>query len=129
MLTKHIEEASWNYTRMLCAILNIYWKQHPQNSSCMATWFPSYKTIPIRWTRRMILLEKQEQNHEQHFLMDPYTQICQCWPTSMNLSQLCTDSGCSLEDLLGMMNDRDKSWEGVKELCALSTTWLSSCLS
>ena len=40
--------------------------------------------------------------------MDSYTWLCQCWPISKNLQQICADTGCSLEDLLGPMVDRDR---------------------
>ena len=41
------------------------------------------------------------------------------------LQQLCTDTGCSLEDLPEVIEDRDE-WqerERVREICAWSTTW------
>ena len=37
--------------------------------------------------------------------------------TSKDLNRLCADNGCSLEDLLKWMNDRDGSEERVRELC------------
>ena len=44
MLTKHMEKKlDSNYTRMLRAILNKTWRQHPQNSNCTATYHPSRK--------------------------------------------------------------------------------------
>ena len=44
MLTKHMEKKlDGNYTRMLWAILNKSWRQHPQSSSCMVTYHPSRK--------------------------------------------------------------------------------------
>ena len=43
-LTKRMEKKlDGNYTRMLQAILNKSWRQHPQNSSCTATYHPSRK--------------------------------------------------------------------------------------
>ena len=43
-LTKHMEKKlDGNYTRMLLAILNKSWRQHPQRSSCTATYHPSRK--------------------------------------------------------------------------------------
>ena len=44
-------------------------------------------------------------------------------PTRTYIRQLCADTGCSLEDLLGAMDDRDRWWERVREICAGSTTW------
>ena len=38
------------------------------------------------------------------------------------LHQLCASTGCSLEDLLGAMDDRVRWRERVREMCAASTT-------
>ena len=54
--------------------------------------------------------------------------ICQCWPTSKNFNQLCVDTGCSLEDLSVMMDDREECRERggerkrVREIHADSAT-------
>ena len=40
--------------------------------------------------------------------MDPYTGMCQCWPTGNDFDQFCTGSRCNLEDLPQAMDDRDK---------------------
>ena len=45
------------------------------------------------------------------------------WPARTYIQQLCTDTGCSLEDLLGAMDDRDKWQERVSEIHAGSATW------
>ena len=38
-----------------------------------------------------------------------------------HLQELCRDKGCSLEDLLNVMDDKDK-WRGrVREICAYGT--------
>ena len=43
-LTKRMEKKlDGNYTRMLRAILNKSWRQHPKSTSCTATYFPSRK--------------------------------------------------------------------------------------
>ena len=41
-------------------------------------------------------------------------------PAKTYVHQLSADLACSLEDLLGVMNDREK--ERVKEICAVSPT-------
>ena len=44
ILIKHIEKKlERNCIRMLRAILNKSWKQHPTNNSCTATYLPSLK--------------------------------------------------------------------------------------
>ena len=37
-----------NYRRMLRTILNKYWKHHPKNSSCTATYLPSHSSFFLR---------------------------------------------------------------------------------
>ena len=37
--------------------------------------------------------------------------------------QLCVNTGCNLEYLSGVMDDRDGWWERVREICAGSVTW------
>ena len=50
------------------------------------------------------------------------------WPsksrsTSLNIHQLCEDTGCSPEDLPEAMNDREKWRERVRDIRASGTTW------
>ena len=42
-----------NYTRMLCAVLNKSWKQHPSKQYLYSHLPPISKTIQIRWTRHV----------------------------------------------------------------------------
>ena len=44
-------------------------------------------------------------------------------PARTYLQQLCADTGYSLEDLLGAMDDRAEWWERVREICTGSATW------
>ena len=44
-------------------------------------------------------------------------------PTKTYLQQLCTYTGCSLEDLLDAMDDKDEWWERFNKICASSATW------
>ena len=63
------------------------------------------------------LLEEQIWTHKQCSSMDPYTWMCQYWPTSKNLHQLCMDTRCSLKDLLGVMDDKDRQKESLGNPC------------
>ena len=45
------------------------------------------------------------------------------WPARTYLQQLCTDIGCSLEDLLEVMDDREECRERAKEIHASGTSW------
>ena len=52
MLTKRMEEKlDSNYTRMLQAILNKSWRQHPTKYQLYSHLPPIMKTIQVRWTR------------------------------------------------------------------------------
>ena len=45
------------------------------------------------------------------------------WPDRIYLKELCTDIGCSLEDLPGVMDDRNECWERVREIPACGWWW------
>ena len=52
MLTKRLEKKlDGNYTRMLRAILNKSWRQHPTRHQLYGHLPPIMKTIQVRWTR------------------------------------------------------------------------------
>ena len=52
MLTKWLEKKlDGNYTRMLLAILNKSWRQHPTKHQLYGHLPPIMKTIQVRWTR------------------------------------------------------------------------------
>ena len=52
MLTKQLEKLDGNYTRMLRAILNKSWRQHPTRHQLYRHLSPITKTIQARQTRR-----------------------------------------------------------------------------
>ena len=45
-------------------------------------------------------------------------------PAGINIQHLCADTGCSLENLLGAMDDREKWREKVMDINAGCVTWL-----
>ena len=55
-LTKRLEKKlDGNYTRMLRAILNKSWRQHPTKHQLYGHLPPITKTIQVRWTRHVLL--------------------------------------------------------------------------
>ena len=52
-----------------------------------------------------------------------YSQAKAGRPARIYIQQLCEDTGCSPEDLPEVMNNREKWWERVRDICASSTTW------
>ena len=44
-------------------------------------------------------------------------------PTRTYIQQLCEDTGCNPEDLPEAMNDREKWWTTVSDICVGGSTW------
>ena len=126
-LTKWMEKnLDRNYTRMLRAIWNKTWRQHPTKQQLYGYLPPITKTIKVKRTR-----------HAGHWWRskDELINDILLWTPSYGgakagrsvrtyIPQLCADTGCSLEDHLpGAMDDRDGWRERVREIRAGSTTW------
>ena len=72
-LTKRLEKKlDCNYTRMLRAILNNSWRQHPTRHQLYGHLPPITKTIQVRRTRHAGLLEKHGRAHKWYTPMDPH---------------------------------------------------------
>ena len=85
-----------------------YIEKNPGSSTHKTTYLPSQKTIQVRRTKTCgTLLEKQGQTHKWRSSMNFYTRT--------DLRQLGVDTGYSLEDLPGAMDDRDEWSERERE--------------
>ena len=87
-LTKWLEKKlDGNYTRMLQAILNKTWQQHPTRHQLYGHLSPIMKTIQISWTRHWTrtLLEKQGRAHKWCTPMDPHIWPGKSRTTSLNI--------------------------------------------
>ena len=86
-LTKRLEKKlDGNYTRVLRAILNKSWRQHPTRHQLYGHQPPITKTIQVRWTRHAgHCWEKQGRTHKRCTLMDPHTWPCKSRTTSSNI--------------------------------------------
>ena len=99
-----------NYTRVLRAILNKSWRQHPTKHQLYGHLPPTTKTILLRRTRHA--------GHCWRSRNELISDILQWTPTygrakagrqtRTYIQQLCEDSGCSPEDLSEAMNDREE---------------------
>ena len=126
VMTKHIQKKlDSNCTRMLQAILNKSWKQHPTKQQLYSHLPPISQTIQIRQTRHVgHCWRSKDKLFSDIFLWTPlHIHASVDRPTRTYLQQLWTDTGCSLEDLPGVMDDRDEWRERVMEIHASSTTW------
>ena len=120
-LTKRLEKKlDSNYTRMLWAILNKSWWQHPTRHLP-----PITKTIQVRWTRHAgHCWRSRDKLISDVLLWTPtYGQAKAGRPARTCIQQLYEDMGCSFEDLPEAMNDREKWRERVGDICAGGISW------
>ena len=105
MLTKCFEEKlDGNYTRMLQAILNKSWRQHPSKQQLYEHWPPIRKTIKIRWTRHAGHSWRSRNKLINDVLLRTPSHGR---PAQTYIQQLCGDTGYSPEDLPEAMDDRE----------------------
>ena len=133
MRTKRLEKKlDSNYTRMLQAILNKSWRQHPTKHQLYGHLPPSTKTLQVRWTRHVgHYWRSRDKLISDVLLWTPtYGRAKAGWSARTYIQQLCEDMGCSSEDLPEVMNDKEKWWERVRDIHAGGTTrwWWWLCL-
>ena len=125
-LTKRLEKKlDGNYTRILRAILNKSWRQHPTRHQLYDHLPPITKTIQVRRTRHA--------GHGWRSRDELISDVLQWTPTygrekagrpaRTYIQQLCEDTGCSPEDLPQAMNDWEKWRERIRNNRASGTTW------
>ena len=114
-----------NYTRMLRAILNKSWWQHPTRHQLYDHLPPITKTIQVRWTRHAgHCWRSRDKLMSDVLLWTPtHGQAKAGRPAWTYIQQLCEDTGSSPEDLPEAMNDRENWRERVRDIRATSTTW------
>ena len=125
-LTRWLEKKlDSNYTRMLRAILNKSWQQHPTWHELYGHLPPIMKTIQVRWTRHAgHCWRSRDELRSDVLLWTPtYGQAKAGRPARTYIQQLCEDTGCSPEDLPKAMNNRAKWRERVRDIRARGTIW------
>ena len=124
-LTKWLEKKlDGNYTRMLRAILNKSWRQHPTRHQLYGHLPPITKTIQVRRTRHAGHWRSRDKIINDVILWTPtYGQAKAGRPARTYIQQLCEDTGCSPEDLPEAMNNREKWREMVRDIHAGGMTW------
>ena len=125
-LTKRLEKKlDGNYTRMLRAILNKSWWQHPTRHQLYGHLPPITKTIQVRRTRHAgHCWRSRDKLISDVLLWTPtYGRAKAGWPARTYIQQLCEDTECSPEDLPKAMNDREKWRERVRDIHANGMTW------
>ena len=125
-LTKRLEKkVNCNYTRILRAILNKPWWQHPTRNQLYGHLPPITKTILVRRTRHAgHFWRSRDELISDVLLMTPmYGRAKVGRPARTYIQQLYEGMGCSPEDLPEAMNDREKWRERVKDIRACGTRW------
>ena len=124
-LTKRLEKKlDGNYTRMLRAILNKSWRQHPTRHQLYGHLPPITKTIQVRRTRHAghCWRSRNELISDVLLWTPTHGRAKAGRPARTYIQQLCEDTECFPEDLPRAMNDREKWRERVRDIRATSTT-------
>ena len=120
-LTKRLEKKlDGNYTRMLRAILNKSWRQHPTRHQLYGHLPPIMKTIQVRRTRHA---GHWWRSKDELIWTPAYGRAKAGRPARTYIQQLCEDMGCSPEDLIEAMSDTEKWRERVRDIRTSGTTW------
>ena len=125
-LTKRLEKKlDGNYTRMLRAILNKSWRQHPTKHQLYGHLPPITKTIKVRRTRHAGHYWGSRDEVISYVLRwnPTYSREKAGRPARTYIQQLCEDTGSSPEDLAEAMNDRERWRETVRDIRAGGMTW------
>ena len=113
-----------NYKRMLRAILNKSWKQHPTKQKLYGHLPLITKTIQVRRTRHAGPCWKSTDEIISDVLLwtPSYGRAKAGRPARTYIQQICKDTGCSPGDILEAMNDEEGWWESVRDIRANGTT-------
>ena len=108
------------YTRMLRAILNKFWRQHPMRHQLYGHLPPTTKTIKVRRTRHAghCWRSKDELISDVLLWTPTYGQAKAGRPARTYIQQLCEDTGCNPEDLPGMIGRSGERGSGISLLAA-----------
>ena len=121
-LTKRLEKKlDGNYTRMLRAILNKSWRQHPTRHQLYGHLPPITKIIQVRRTRHAGHCWRSMD--ELISDVPTYGRAKAGRPARTYIQQLYEDTECSPEEQPEAMSDREKWRERVKDIRTGGTTW------
>ena len=132
MLTKRLEKKlDGNYARILWAILNKSWRQHPTKQQLYSQQPPIMKTIQVRRTKNVghCLRSRDELISDVLQWTLSHGRAKAGWPARTYIQLLCEDTGCNSGDLPEAINDRDGWREKVRDIRADGVTrwWDENC--
>ena len=132
-LTKRLEKKlDGNDTRMLRAILNKPWRQHPTKQHLYGHLLPITKIIKVRRTRHAGHCWRSREELISDVLLwnSSHDRAKAGRPARTYKQQFCEDTGCSPEDLPDTMNDWEEWRERVRDIRAGGTArggWWWNC--
>ena len=109
----------------VCMYVYKSWRQHPSKQQLYDHLPPITKTIQVRRTRHAgHCWRSRDELISDVLLRTPaYGREKAGQPARTYIQQLCKDTGCSPEDLLEAINDRERWREKVRDIRAGGTTW------
>ena len=125
-LTKRLEKKlDDNYTRILRAILNKSWRQHPTRHQLYGHLPPITKTIQVRRARHAgHCWRSRDELISDVLLWTPTHGRAKAGrPARTYIQQLCEDTGCCPEDLPRAIYNREEWRERVRDIRATSAIW------
>ena len=127
ILTKRMEKKlDGNYARMLQAILNKSWRQHPTKQQLYGH-LPTTitKTIKVRRTRHAEHCWRNRDKLISDILVwtPSHGRAKAGRPAQAYIQQLCADAWCNPEDLPEAMDDREGWRKRVRDIRADGVTW------
>ena len=113
------------FLRMLRAILNKSWRQHPTRHQLYGHLPPITKTIQVRRTRHAgHCWRSRDELISDVLLWTPTHGRAKAGrPARTYIQQICEDTGCCPEDLPRAMNDREEWRERVRDIRSTSAIW------
>ena len=106
--------------------MNKSWRKHPTKHQVYGHQPPITKTIQVKRTRHAghCWRSRDELISDVLRWIPTYGQPNAWRPARTYIQQLCEDTGCSPEDQLEEMNDREKWRERIRDIRASGSTWL-----
>ena len=124
-LTKRTEKKlDDNYTRMLRAVLNKSWKQHPTKEKLYGHQPPITKTIKVKRSRYAghCWRSRDELIRDVHLWTPSHGRVKAGRSARTHIQQLYADTGCDPEDLPEAMDDREGWRERFRDIRADGVT-------
>ena len=131
-LTKRLKKKlDGNYTRMLKAILNKSWQQHPTRHQLYGHSPPITKTIQVRRTRHagQCWRSKDELISDVLLWTPGYGQAKAGRPARTYIQQLYEDTGCNPEDLPEAIDNSGERGSGISVLLLMMMMKLQLCVN